>query len=69
MWECGSANPSGEQSIAKEMLGRSPLIRVTAVGVGVEKKSGTGSESEPPVFNLLRTFHAEGRNQAEIPTT
>lgn len=31
-WECGAANPRGEQGTAEEMLGRSPLIRVTAVG-------------------------------------
>lgn len=31
-WECSAANPRGEQSTAEEMLGRSPLIRVTAVG-------------------------------------
>ncbi|CAG13109.1 unnamed protein product [Tetraodon nigroviridis] len=31
-WECGAANPRGARSTAEEMLGRSPLIRVTAAG-------------------------------------
>lgn len=49
--------PEESRPLQRRCLADLPSSVWLLLAAGVEKKSGTGSESEPAVFNLRRTFH------------
>lgn len=61
--------PEESTALQRRCLADLPSSVWLLLAAGVEKKSGTGSESESAVFNLRGTFRAEGRNWAEITST
>lgn len=57
--------PEESRALQRRCLADLPSSVWLLLAAGVEKKSGTGSESEPAVFNLRRTFHKNLRKGEE----